>query len=214
MTLLKQARAYGFGVVLATQNPGDLDYRALSNVGSWWVGRLQTDRDRDKVCQAVRCAEGGVDLTAKVGELKGREFLQAITGSEPVRIKSRDVCCRLTGPMTLGQIGEAMAWRSQIEFKYDPHEKMTRTLSRLNVAACKAASSSMRKELLALSKLFMRAPNKRPKKWEKDRELGLILWREVYRPILRLRMKSVKLDAMYAWHKASEDHARREAQYV
>ena len=46
LTLLKQARAFGVGMVLATQNPMDLDYKALSNAGTWFIGRLQTDRDR------------------------------------------------------------------------------------------------------------------------------------------------------------------------
>src|SRR5437763_9503870 len=46
LTLLKQARAYGLGVILATQNPVDLDYKGLANTGTWFIGRLQTDRDR------------------------------------------------------------------------------------------------------------------------------------------------------------------------
>src|SRR5690606_5523611 len=62
MTLLKQARAYGVGVVLATQNPVDLDYKAMSNAGTWMVGRLQTERDKARVLEALRSAEGGVDL--------------------------------------------------------------------------------------------------------------------------------------------------------
>ena len=46
LTLLKQARAFGLGVVLSTQNPVDLDYKGLSNTGSWFIGRLQTERDK------------------------------------------------------------------------------------------------------------------------------------------------------------------------
>ena len=50
---MKQARAFGVGVVLATQNPMDLDYRSLSNAGLWFVGRLQTDADRERVVDAM-----------------------------------------------------------------------------------------------------------------------------------------------------------------
>src|SRR3990172_8052895 len=49
LTLLKQARAYGLGVVLATQNPVDLDYKGLGNAGTWFLGRLQTERDKLRV---------------------------------------------------------------------------------------------------------------------------------------------------------------------
>src|SRR5690606_17690708 len=78
MTLLKQARAYGVGVVLATQNPVDLDYKAMSNAGTWMVGRLQTERDKARVLEALRSAEGGVDLAAIDAGISGlgkREFI-------------------------------------------------------------------------------------------------------------------------------------------
>jgi len=57
---MKQGRAFGVGVVLATQNPMDLDYRALSNAGVWLVGRLQTDADRERVVEAM-ASEGGIE---------------------------------------------------------------------------------------------------------------------------------------------------------
>ena len=59
LTLLKQARAYGLGVVLATQNPVDLDYKALGNAGTWLLGRLQTERDRARVVDGLESAAGG-----------------------------------------------------------------------------------------------------------------------------------------------------------
>jgi DNA helicase HerA-like ATPase len=59
---MKQVRAFGVGVLVATQNPMDLDYRALSNAGAWWIGRLQTDADRERVVEAV-ASEGGADGT-------------------------------------------------------------------------------------------------------------------------------------------------------
>lgn len=62
LSLMKQVRAFGVGVLVATQNPMDLDYRALSNAGAWWIGRLQTDADRERVVEAV-ASEGGADGT-------------------------------------------------------------------------------------------------------------------------------------------------------
>src|SRR5205807_8612612 len=53
LTLLKQARAYGLGIVLATQNPADLDYKGLSNTGTWFLGRLQAERDKMRVLEGL-----------------------------------------------------------------------------------------------------------------------------------------------------------------
>ena len=63
LTLMKQARAYGVGVVLATQNPVDLDYKGLGNAGTWFIGRLQTDRDKARVLDGLLGSEaaGGLD---------------------------------------------------------------------------------------------------------------------------------------------------------
>src|SRR5258708_14741665 len=58
LTLLKQARAFGVGVVLATQNPVDLDYKGLSNTGTWLIGRLQTERDKARVLDGLEGAAG------------------------------------------------------------------------------------------------------------------------------------------------------------
>jgi hypothetical protein len=80
LTLLKQARAFGLGVVLATQNPVDLDYRGLSNCGTWLIGRLQTERDRLRVVQGLTTAQGGDaldqgELGRLMSALKPRVFL-------------------------------------------------------------------------------------------------------------------------------------------
>src|SRR6185436_10983734 len=81
LTLLKQARAFGLGVVLATQNPVDLDYKALSNAGTWLVGRLQTDRDRERLLAGLEGAAGsapGFDrasVTSTLAGLDKRQFL-------------------------------------------------------------------------------------------------------------------------------------------
>ncbi len=62
LTLLKQGRAFGVGTVLATQNPVDLDYKAMSNAGTWLVGRLQTERDKARVLEGLRSAAGDTDV--------------------------------------------------------------------------------------------------------------------------------------------------------
>ena len=79
LLLLKQARAYGLGVVLSTQNPVDLDYKGLANIGTWFVGRLQTSQDQERVLEGIVGASDGKLDRQKVRELlsdmKGRQFL-------------------------------------------------------------------------------------------------------------------------------------------
>ena len=64
LTILKQARAFGVGMLLSTQNPVDLDYKAMSNAGTWCVGRLQTERDKARILEALQSARGDSDTTA------------------------------------------------------------------------------------------------------------------------------------------------------
>jgi len=78
LTLFKQARAFGVGLVLATQNPVDVDYKGLSNAGTWMIGRLQTEQDRARLLDGLSSAGGGVDVAAvgdTIGGLGKREFL-------------------------------------------------------------------------------------------------------------------------------------------
>ncbi len=70
LTLLKQARAFGLGVVLATQNPVDLDYKGLSNTGTWFLGRLQTERDKARVLDGLEGAAGGAGASFDRGEME------------------------------------------------------------------------------------------------------------------------------------------------
>lgn len=108
VTLLKQARAVGISMVLATQNPVDIDYKALSNCGTWLVGRLQTARDRKRVVEAV-CATGFYSADAidkQVGSLDKREFL-LIRSSKVFQFRTRDVSCKLSGPMTPNSVRDA-----------------------------------------------------------------------------------------------------------
>src|SRR6185369_14485264 len=106
LTLLKQARAFGLGCVLATQNPVDLDYKGLGNTGTWLIGRLQTERDRDRLLDGLTTAlaDGGPTrdtLTRLLGALTQRVFLlRNVHDDAPVLMKSRWALSYLRGPLT------------------------------------------------------------------------------------------------------------------
>jgi hypothetical protein len=106
---LKQARAFGLGVVVATQNPVDLDYKALANAGTWLVGRLQTERDKKRLADGLASASGaGLDpaeLERAIGGLEPRTFLlHNVHDAKPVVFQSRWALSYLAGPMTREQI--------------------------------------------------------------------------------------------------------------
>jgi hypothetical protein len=116
LTLLKQARAYGLGVVLATQNPVDLDYKGLSNTGTWFLGRLQTERDKARVMDGLEGLGGdGLDrgeLERILSGLGKRVFLlHNVHDKGPVVFETRWVMSYLRGPLTRGQIGRLMKGR-------------------------------------------------------------------------------------------------------
>jgi len=109
LTLMKQARAFGVGVVLATQNPVDLDYKGLSNAGTWLIGRLQTERDKARVVEGLLGSGGeGLDknqLEKLLANLQQRVFLMRNNHeSAPVLLRSRWALSYLRGPMTLAEI--------------------------------------------------------------------------------------------------------------
>ncbi len=107
LTLLKQARAFGLGVVLATQNPSDLDYKGLANAGTWFIGRLQTERDRARLLDGLGDA-GSADRAALEGLLanlgKRRFVMQSVHESAPVPFETRWTLSYLCGPLTREQI--------------------------------------------------------------------------------------------------------------
>ena len=115
VALMKQARAFGVGVVVATQNPMDLDYRALSNAGLWCVGRLQTDADRARVVEgmqlahAIRNGTEPTDHDALLRHLPPRWFLlrNAHDPSPPKKVQPRWAISLLRGPMTRAEIRRA-----------------------------------------------------------------------------------------------------------
>ncbi|MCW1925423.1 DUF87 domain-containing protein [Luteolibacter arcticus] len=116
MTLLKQARAFGLGCLLATQNPVDLDYKALSNIGTWFLGRLQTERDKLRVLDGLEGAAGSQNAKFNRSEMEtllsglgNRVFLMNnVHEDHPVLFHVRWVMSFLTGPLTRTSIKALM----------------------------------------------------------------------------------------------------------
>jgi hypothetical protein len=121
LTLLKQARAFGLGIVLATQNPVDLDYKGLSNAGTWFLGRLQTKRDKDRVLvglEGASTAAGHAFDRQKMDEilssLGSRIFvMHNVSDEQPIVFQTRWTLSYLRGPLTREQIQALMAVRRQ-----------------------------------------------------------------------------------------------------
>ncbi|MBX5461939.1 MAG: ATP-binding protein [Steroidobacteraceae bacterium] len=118
LTLLKQGRAFGLGCVLATQNPVDLDYKGLSNAGTWFIGRLQTERDKQRVIEGLESAIGGTaasdrqSLDRMISGLAQRVFLMRnVHDDAPVLFQSRWALSFLRGPLTGPEISRLMADR-------------------------------------------------------------------------------------------------------
>jgi hypothetical protein len=133
LTLLKQARAFGLGVVLATQNPVDLDYKGLANTGTWFIGRLQTERDKQRVLEGLEgaaAATGGkFDRAAMEQTLAGlgnRVFLMNnVHDAAPVLFETRWCLSYLRGPLARPQIRQLMQGRSQSQPLAAPQKSAT-----------------------------------------------------------------------------------------
>lgn len=108
LTILKQARAFGVGLLLSTQNPVDLDYKAMSNAGTWCIGRLQTERDKARILEALTTASGSVDIKqidATISSLSKRVFVLHSTRAKAPRVfTTRWAMSFLRGPMTREEI--------------------------------------------------------------------------------------------------------------
>ncbi len=128
MTLLKQARAFGLGVVLATQNPVDLDYKGLANTGTWFIGRLQTERDKARVLEGLEGASSSAGKKFDRGRMEqtlaglgNRIFLMNnVHEDEPVVFETRWCLSYLRGPLT----------RTQIKALMDPVKRQASSVKR------------------------------------------------------------------------------------
>lgn len=119
LTLLKQARAFGLGVVLTTQNPVDLDYKGLTNAGTWFIGRLQTERDKMRLLDGLQSASSVAGKTMNrdafsriISSLGSRVFLlHNVHEDTPVTFQSRWAMSYLRGPLTRDQVRVLMNGR-------------------------------------------------------------------------------------------------------
>ena len=117
LTLMKQARAYGLGVVLATQNPVDLDYKGLANAGTWFIGRLQTERDKARLLDGLEGAAAGkldrATMEKTLSALGKRIFLlHDVHEPAPQVFESRWAMSYLRGPLTREQIKQLVPARA------------------------------------------------------------------------------------------------------
>jgi hypothetical protein len=128
LTLLKQARAFGLGLLLVTQNPVDLDYKGLTNTGTWFIGKLQAERDKDRVLQGLKGAinEAGkssekADHESIINKLKSRVFLMHNVHEDlPIVFHTRWVMSYLRGPLTRPQIRGLMETKRLLTPKIRP----------------------------------------------------------------------------------------------
>ena len=156
LTLLKQARAFGLGIVLSTQNPVDLDYRGLSNTGTWFIGRLQTERDKMRVIEGLTSAVAGEGLDRAaldrlMANLGSRVFLMRnVHEDAPVLLESRWCMSYLRGPLSTAQMGMLMAAR-----------KAAAAFPAAPAGAPAARSAAAAKTVLpaAIEQVYLRAPH-------------------------------------------------------
>ena len=119
LTLLKQARAFGLGVVLTTQNPVDIDYKGLSNAGTWFIGKLQTDQDKARVLDGLQSASSAAgsamnrsEIDRSISALSSRLFLlHNVHQDRDVIFQTRWAMSYLRGPLTRPQVRELMTER-------------------------------------------------------------------------------------------------------
>jgi hypothetical protein len=138
LTLLKQARAFGVGVLLATQNPVDLDYKGLANAGTWFIGRLQTERDKARLLEGLEGVAAGSEtkfdrreMEETLAGLGKRVFLlYNVHEDAPITFQTRWTMSYLAGPLT----------RAQIKTLMDPRRPLTAVPGPKTTAATVAAA--------------------------------------------------------------------------
>ncbi len=162
LTLLKQARAFGVGAILATQNPVDLDYKGLANAGTWFIGRLQTQRDKERVLEGLEgaaMAAGGrfnrALMEQTLAGLGSRVFLlHNVHEDAPVLFHTRWVLSYLAGPLTREQIRQLQPPQSTTP------QTVPTLMHRVEEAAQEAETSSVQRPILpaGVEEGFLPAP--------------------------------------------------------
>ena len=143
LRMLKQARAFGVGMVLGTQNPADIDYKGLSNAGTWFVGKLQTEQDKNRLLDGLVNASGGVsrsEIDGLLSSLRKREFvLHNIHAKQPVVFQTRWTMNFLAGPQTRNRISEL---NQLADFDLTPATVVPRATVALSKGAIRSDSSA------------------------------------------------------------------------
>ena len=153
ITLLKQARAFGLGCILVTQNPVDIDYKGLTNTGTWFIGKLQTERDKKRVLDGLQgvASQSGIDTkdySDLISSLSSRVFLyHNVHENEPVVFYTRWAMSYLRGPMTRPQIKQLMINRKELMNT----SKTTDSVQTLKLAESKVTEETLMRNPPALS---------------------------------------------------------------
>jgi hypothetical protein len=148
LRLLKQARAYGLGLLLATQNPVDLDYKALSNAGTWFIGKLQTERDKERLLDGLESAAGNVsrdEFDKLISSLGKRVFIQHnVHAKQPALFQTRWAMNFLAGPLTRNQIPALNKLVSADFLKVTPDltERISQTVANSGVRSVATATKA------------------------------------------------------------------------
>ncbi|QEZ88908.1 ATP-binding protein [Aliarcobacter cibarius] len=121
LTLLKQARSFGIGIVLSTQNPVDIDYKGLSNIGTWFIGRLQTKQDIDKVIDGLSGANQGINkaqIASLLSNLEKRNFVLNNVNDDGIKVfETRWALSYLKGPIPKDGIKKLMSEKKSLNNK-------------------------------------------------------------------------------------------------
>lgn len=137
LTLLKQARSFGIGIILSTQNPVDIDYKGLANIGTWFIGRLQTKQDKEKVIDGLSSAnEGNLDkdeIMNLISSLEKRNFILKNINEDGIKIfQTRWALSYLKGPIPKDGIKKLMS-NKRTNSSSKKEEKNEDTITQINI---------------------------------------------------------------------------------
>ncbi|WP_151951440.1 ATP-binding protein [Aliarcobacter butzleri] len=132
LTLLKQARSFGIGIILSTQNPVDIDYKGLANIGTWFIGRLQTKQDKEKVIDGLSSAnEGNLnkdEVMNLISNLEKRNFILKNINEDGIKIfETRWALSYLKGPISKDGIKKLMSEKKKQNISTEKIENENQT---------------------------------------------------------------------------------------